>query len=72
MLKRIALSVDPADQHINWIKDIEETQKTARLVFPIIADADKKVSGLYDMRIHPNQSATATVRSLFVIDPKRK
>ena len=29
-----------------------------------------KVSGLYDM-IHPNQSATATVRSLFVIDPKK-
>jgi alkyl hydroperoxide reductase subunit AhpC len=39
--------------------------------FPIIADEDKKVSALYDM-IHPNQSETATVRSLFVIDPKKK
>ena len=39
--------------------------------FPIIADADRKVSQLYDL-IHPNASATATVRSLFVIDPAKK
>ena len=69
-VKAIALSVDPADQHKAWIKDIEETQQTV-VGFPIIADADKKVSALYDM-IHPNQSATATVRSLFVIDPAKK
>ena len=69
-VKAIALSVDPADQHAAWIKDIEETQQTV-VGFPIIADADKTVSNLYDM-IHPNQSATATVRSLFVIDPAKK
>ena len=69
-VKAIALSVDPADQHKAWIKDIEETQQTV-VGFPIIADADKSVSQLYDM-IHPNQSATATVRSLFVIDPAKK
>src|SRR5205085_3453223 len=68
--KAIALSVDPADKHKEWIKDIEETQQTV-VGFPIIADADKSVSSLYDM-IHPNQSATATVRSLFVIDPAKK
>ena len=68
-VKAIALSVDPADKHVTWIKDIEETQKTV-VGFPIIADEDKTVSNLYDM-IHPNQSATATVRSLFVIDPKK-
>ena len=68
-VKAIALSVDPADKHNTWIKDIEDTQKTV-VGFPIIADEDKKVSNLYDM-IHPNQSATATVRSLFVIDPKK-
>ena len=39
--------------------------------FPIIADADRKVSQLYDL-IHPNASATATVRSLFGIDPAKK
>ncbi|MES2106412.1 MAG: peroxiredoxin [Pseudomonadota bacterium] len=69
-VKAIALSVDPAETHLQWIKDIEETQKTV-VGFPIIADADRSVSGLYDM-IHPNQSETATVRSLFVIDPKKK
>jgi len=36
-----------------------------------VADADKSVSELYDM-IHPNASLTATVRSLFVIDPAKK
>jgi alkyl hydroperoxide reductase subunit AhpC len=69
-VKAIALSVDPAEQHKAWIKDIEETQQTV-VGFPIIADADKSVSELYDM-IHPNASATATVRSLFVIDPAKK
>ncbi|UGQ45290.1 peroxiredoxin [Massilia endophytica] len=69
-VKAIALSVDPVDAHKEWIKDIEDTQKTV-VGFPIIADSDRKVSGLYDM-IHPEQSATATVRSLFVIDPNKK
>jgi alkyl hydroperoxide reductase subunit AhpC len=67
--KVIALSVDPVDSHKKWINDINETQNT-KVNFPIIADADRKVSTLYDM-IHPNASATATVRSLFVIDPKK-
>jgi alkyl hydroperoxide reductase subunit AhpC len=69
-VKAIALSVDPAEAHKNWIRDIEETQQTV-VGFPIIADEDKSVSFLYDM-IHPNQSVTATVRSLFVIDPAKK
>jgi alkyl hydroperoxide reductase subunit AhpC len=69
-VKAIALSVDPAETHKTWIRDIEETQKTV-VGFPIIADSDKKVSVLYDM-IHPEQSVTATVRSLFVIDPQKK
>ena len=69
-VKAIALSVDPADAHKEWIKDIEETQHTV-VGFPILADADRKVAQLYDM-IPPNQSATATVRSLFVIDPAKK
>jgi alkyl hydroperoxide reductase subunit AhpC len=69
-VKAIALSVDPAEAHQGWIKDIEETQDTV-VRFPIIADQDRKVATLYDM-IHPEQSATATVRSLFVIDPAKK
>ena len=69
-VKALALSVDPVESHKTWIKDIEETQNTV-VGFPIIADADKKVASLYDM-IHPEQSVTATVRSLFVIDPQKK
>jgi alkyl hydroperoxide reductase subunit AhpC len=69
-VKALALSVDPVETHQIWIHDIEETQNT-KVDFPIIADADKKVSVLYDM-IHPEQSVTATVRSLFIIDPNKK
>lgn len=69
-VKALALSVDPADKHKEWIKDIEDTQKTV-VGFPIIADADKSVAKLYGM-IHPEQSDTVTVRTLFVIDPKKK
>ncbi|TGN03103.1 peroxiredoxin [Leptospira dzoumogneensis] len=69
-VKVLALSVDPVDSHKGWIGDINETQNTT-VNYPIIADADKKVSGLYDM-IHPNASETTTVRSVFVIGPDKK
>lgn len=69
-VKAIGLSVDSSEKHAGWIKDIEETQNCS-VDFPIIADLDKKVATLYDM-IHPNQSDTVTVRSLFIIDPKKK
>ncbi|MCQ9636116.1 peroxiredoxin [Chryseobacterium sp. WG23] len=68
--KVIALSVDEVEDHQNWIKDINEIQDT-HVQFPIIADKDRKVSELYDF-IHPNASATATVRSLLIIDPAKK
>lgn len=68
-VKPIAVSVDPLDKHGSWIKDINETQNTT-VNFPILADADKTVANLYDM-IHPNASTTATVRSVFIIDPKK-
>jgi alkyl hydroperoxide reductase subunit AhpC len=69
-VKVIALSVDPVDAHQRWIADINDTQSTT-VNFPIIADADRKVSEAYDL-IHPNASSTHTVRSLFVIDPAKK
>ncbi len=69
-VKVIGLSVDPADSHKLWAKDIEETQGHA-LNFPLIADSDRKVSDLYDM-IHPNASETFTVRSVFIIGPDKK
>ncbi|HHG4974173.1 TPA: peroxiredoxin [Pseudomonas aeruginosa] len=69
-VKVLALSVDPVESHLKWIDDINETQDT-RVNFPIIADADRKVSELYDL-IHPNANDTLTVRSLFIIDPSKK
>ena len=68
--KVIALSVDDAESHQGWIGDINETQNTT-VNYPILADADKKVSDLYDM-IHPNANAKVTVRTVFVIDPQKK
>ena len=69
-VKVIALSIDPVESHTRWIKDINDTQDV-EVNFPILADADRRVSELYDL-IHPNASVTATVRSLFVIDPNKK
>ena len=69
-VKPIALSVDPVASHKGWIGDIEETQST-KMNFPILADGDRKVSKLYDM-IHPEANDTQTVRSVFIIDPKKK
>ena len=69
-VKCIAVSVDDVKSHKGWVGDIEETKHT-KLNFPILGDADKKVSTLYDM-IHPDLSDTTTVRSVFVIDPKKK
>ena len=70
-VKPIAVSVDPLDKHGTWIADINETQNTT-VNFPILADADRTVANLYDM-IHPNAKSTgptATVRSVFIIDPQ--
>jgi thioredoxin-dependent peroxiredoxin len=71
-VKCLALSVDSAESHTGWIGDINETQACS-VNFPILADADKKVSELYDM-IHPNSSTgnTLTVRSVFIIDNNQK
>jgi alkyl hydroperoxide reductase subunit AhpC len=71
-VKPIAVSVDPLESHGKWVNDINETQNTT-VNFPILADADRKVANLYDM-IHPNALSTgptATVRSVFIIDPKK-
>jgi alkyl hydroperoxide reductase subunit AhpC len=69
-VKVIGLSVDTADRHVGWEKDIEETQGQ-KVNFPMIADADKKVSDLYGM-VHPEADPSVTVRSVYVIDPAKK
>lgn len=69
-VKPLGLSTDSVEAHLKWIEDVNVTQNT-RLRFPIVADKDRKIAELYDM-IHPGQSETATVRSVFIIDPAKR
>lgn len=68
--KPLGLSTDTVAEHLKWIADVNDTQNTD-LQFPIVADADLKVSRLYDM-LHPDESETQAVRSVFIIDPNKK
>jgi thioredoxin-dependent peroxiredoxin len=69
-VKVLAVSVDSVTDHAKWIGDIEETQN-CKVGFPVLGDADRKVSTLYDM-IHPEANDTLAVRSVFFIDPNKK
>jgi thioredoxin-dependent peroxiredoxin len=77
--KIIGLSVDPLGKHEQWAKDIEETQGTAPN-YPIISDADFKVSKAFgmlpdDVEGDPGDRTPAdnqTVRNVFVIGPDKK
>lgn len=68
--KPLGLSTDTVEEHLNWIDDVNDTQNTV-LTFPIVADSDLAIAKLYEM-IHPSQSETAAVRSVFIIDPDKK
>lgn len=68
--KVIGLSVDTAERHADWNKDIEETQGYA-VNFPMVIDTDRKVSQLYGM-IHPDADPAVTVRTVYVVDPQKK
>jgi peroxiredoxin (alkyl hydroperoxide reductase subunit C) len=63
----LGLSVDSITSHIAWARNIEE-KLGIKIPFPIIADLNKDVATAYGM-VHPQQSATATVRCVFIIDP---
>jgi alkyl hydroperoxide reductase subunit AhpC len=69
-VKLICISVDTMEHHQAWVSDIGETQGTA-VNFPIIADPERKIALDYDM-IHPNASATASVRAVYLIDPEKR
>jgi alkyl hydroperoxide reductase subunit AhpC len=76
--KVIGLSVDNADDHKGWKKDIEDFAKT-EASFPIIADQSLEVSKLFDMlpadAYLPDGRTAAdsqSVRSVFIISPDKK
>jgi alkyl hydroperoxide reductase subunit AhpC len=78
-VKIMGLSVDPIEQHVEWAKDIEETQGAAPN-YPIIGDSDFHVSILYGMLSAETEGDVAartpadnqTVRNVFVIGPDKK
>jgi alkyl hydroperoxide reductase subunit AhpC len=78
-VKVIGLSVDPVTNHQGWAQDIKDTQGTAPN-YPILADADFKVSKLYGMLPaavsgDPTKRTPAdnqTVRNVFIIGPDKK
>lgn len=68
-VKLIGISVDSIHAHLAWFDNV--THKIGVTIpYPLVADSDMRISHLYGM-IHPDVSTTATVRALFVIDPKR-
>lgn len=67
--KLIGLSIDSIHSHLAWRENLKQILG-AEIQYPIIADLDTKVASLYGM-IHPGESATVTVRAVFVIDPSR-
>jgi len=66
--KLIGISVDSIHSHLAWLQNLKE-KLGVEIPYPMIADIDTKVSQAYGM-IHPGASATATVRTVFIIDPK--
>jgi len=79
-VKVIGISANGLDDHHAWVQDINEygaKYGPTEVRFPIIADADRKISTLYDML--DEQDATNrddkglpfTIRTVFVIDPKK-
>ena len=77
--KVIGLSVDPVEKHVQWEKDIEETQGHA-VNYPMIGDSDLAVAKLYNM-LPADEAGTAegrtaatnaTVRSVFIVGPDKK
>jgi peroxiredoxin 2/4 len=67
--KLIGVSVDSIHSHLAWVMNIEKNLGV-RLNYPLVADISTQVAQKFGM-IHPNESATATVRALFFIDPER-
>jgi len=77
--KILGLSVDPIGSHVEWSKDIEETQGHA-VNYPLIGDPELKVAKLYEMLpADAGQTSegrtpadNATVRTVFLIGPDKK
>jgi peroxiredoxin 2/4 len=68
-VKLIGLSIDSIHSHLAWRENLKQILDV-EIPYPLIADLDMKVAMAYGM-LHPGASATATVRAVFLVDPKR-
>ena len=66
--KLIGISVDSIHSHLAWRQNLKQILDV-EIPYPLIADLDMAVAQKYGM-VHPGASATATVRAVFIIDPK--
>ncbi|MCZ4298169.1 peroxiredoxin [Henriciella marina] len=64
----LGLSVDSLYSHLAWVKDIE-ARFGVRISFPIVEDISMAIARAYGM-IHAASDSTASVRSVFFIDPE--
>ncbi len=64
----LGLSIDSIHSHLAWIRNIKEKMGVT-IPFPVIADLSMSIARQYGM-IHPGQSSTATIRTVFFIDDK--
>mmetsp|Transcript_32942 Transcript_32942/g.92254 ORF Transcript_32942/g.92254 Transcript_32942/m.92254 type:complete len:220 (+) Transcript_32942:167-826(+) len=72
--KIAVVSVDTAESHRNWLKDVDEISNT-KVEYPVIADDTRTVSRLFGMLDQTNLEKPGlplTVRSVFVISPAKK
>jgi len=83
-VKIIGISADTLKSHFEWMEDIEEigpiilnNAAPACVEYPIIADTDRKISVLYDMLDEQDTTNVDslglpyTIRTVFIIDPKK-
>jgi len=75
-VKLIGLSANTIESHGKWIKDIDEVSSCS-LKFPIIGDKERKIAHAYDMIDYQDttnvdsKGIAFTIRSVFIIDPKK-
>lgn len=64
----LGLSVDSVYAHLAWRESIRQRFGVS-IDFPILEDVSMQIARRYDM-FHPRNVSSATVRALFIIDPR--
>jgi peroxiredoxin 2/4 len=72
--KLVGISVDPEYTHEAWMRNLEKemqkgTSTKRKINFPVISDPSMNIVKKYGM-VHPKESKTQTVRSVYFIDPQ--